>query len=85
MASLQLDNLVRPHDIVSGQLDGTPGQSDVMPSPDVAGGHLDPPQRLPHGERNAAIPVQCTGERARLGHCLGIAIGEVRWQTAIQQ
>ena len=77
MASLQLHNLVRPHDIVSGQLDPAPGENEVMPPPDVAGGHLDPPERcrmekgIPRYQFSA--PVSAPGSAI----AVGIAIGKV--------
>jgi len=85
VASLQFHNLVRPHDIASSQLDATSGQSDVMPPPDITGGQFDPPQRGAPRERNAAVPVQRTGECTRLGQRRGVTIHEFRRKTAVPQ
>ena len=43
VASLQFDDLIWTDDVVCRQLDGTSGESEVMPAPDVGGRHLDQP------------------------------------------
>ena len=85
VASLQFDDLIWTDDVVCRQLDGTSGESEVMPAPDVGGRHLDQPDGRSHGERHAAVPVEGAGERTRLCHRIGITINKLLWQAVIEQ
>src|SRR6476619_3395593 len=85
MSSVQLDNLVRPGDMISWQLDRSPSQGRIIPAPDQGRRNVDLATRWFRREGNPAIPVECAGQCAGIAHSGAVLIDKLLWQAAVPQ
>ena len=85
MSSVQLDNLVRPGDMISCQLDSSPSQGRIIPAPDLGRRHGDLAERrfrengIPRYQFSA--PVSAPGSLI----AAAVAIDKLVWQAAVPQ